>query len=164
MTKRKPPGMKSEDWVEAQIQEAQKQGEFDNLPGAGKPIPRLADPPDADWWVKDFIRREKIDADALLPPALLLRKEKERLRETVRKLRTERDVRDHIAELNKRIMDCLRDSTGPVIPVGRVDPDEVVRQWAIDRPASAAPVPTEPAVEPVASPVKKTSWWQRLFS
>jgi Domain of unknown function (DUF1992) len=159
MTERKPPGMKTEDWVEAQIQEAQNKGGFDNLPGAGKPIPHLADPPDADWWVKDFIRREKIDADALLPPALLLRKEKERLPETVRKLRTERDVRDHVAELNKRIMDCLRDSTGPVIPVGRVDPDEVVRQWALDRPAPA-PVPPEP----VAEPVRKTSWWQRLFS
>jgi Domain of unknown function (DUF1992) len=159
MTERKPPGMKTEDWVEAQIQEAQNKGGFDNLPGAGKPIPHLADPPDADWWVKDFIRREKIDADALLPPALLLRKEKERLRETVLKLRTERDVRDHVAELNKRIMDCLRDSTGPVIPVGRVDPDEVVRQWALDRPAPA-PVPPKP----VAEPVKKTSWWQRLFT
>ena len=38
MTERKPPGMKTEDWVEAQIKQAQNRGEFDNLPGAGKPI------------------------------------------------------------------------------------------------------------------------------
>jgi hypothetical protein len=59
-------------------------------------------------------------------------------------------------------MDCLRDSTGPVIPVGRVDPDEVVRQWAQDR-SEPAPAPAPVQAEPAAEPVRKTSWWQRLF-
>ena len=158
MTERKPPGMRTEDWVEAQIQHAQRQGEFDGLPGAGKPIPKLADPHDSDWWVKDFIRREKIETDALLPPAVQLRKEKEKVHETVAKLRTEREVRDYLTELNQRILVSIRDSTGPVVPVGTVDEEEVVRQWTENRPT---PRQTEPAPE---EPPAKKSIWQRLFS
>jgi hypothetical protein len=38
MTERKPPGMSFESWVDKQIREATERGEFDGLPGAGKPI------------------------------------------------------------------------------------------------------------------------------
>ncbi|NUR99301.1 MAG: DUF1992 domain-containing protein, partial [Kribbellaceae bacterium] len=31
MTERKPPGMKTQDWVEAQLKRAQLAGEFDTL-------------------------------------------------------------------------------------------------------------------------------------
>jgi len=41
-----------ESWVDKQIREAQERGDFDDLPGAGKPLPHLGDPDDADWWVK----------------------------------------------------------------------------------------------------------------
>jgi hypothetical protein len=44
MTERKPPGMRYEDWIERQIREAQERGAFDDLPGAGKPIPGLDRP------------------------------------------------------------------------------------------------------------------------
>ena len=39
MTERKPPGTSWETWIEAQIRVAREQGAFDNLPGAGKPLP-----------------------------------------------------------------------------------------------------------------------------
>ena len=38
MTDRKPPGVGFQTWVERQIREAMERGEFDNLPGKGKPI------------------------------------------------------------------------------------------------------------------------------
>ena len=161
MTERKPPSMKMEDWVEAQIKQAQQQGEFDDLAGAGKPLPKLADPHDSDWWVKDFIRREKIEADVLLPPTMQLRKEKAAIREHVQKMRTEAEVRDYLEDLNQRILVQVRDATGPVIPVGRTDEDEVMRQWREDREAFAA-AKSEPAPEP--EPAPKRSLWQRLFS
>lgn len=41
MTERKPPGTSWETWIEAQIRVAREQGAFDNLPGAGKPLPDL---------------------------------------------------------------------------------------------------------------------------
>ncbi|QNE20500.1 DUF1992 domain-containing protein [Kribbella qitaiheensis] len=161
MTERKPPSMKMNDWVEAQIKQAQKQGEFDDLAGAGKPIPKLADAHDSDWWVKDFIRREKIDAEVLLPPTMLLRKEKARIREHVHKMRTETEVRDYLEDLNQRILVQVRDATGPVIPVGRTDEDEVLRDWREDREArkTAGPEPT-----PEREAAQKRSFWQRLFS
>jgi DnaJ-like protein len=159
MTERKPPGMKTQDWVEAQIKQAQARGEFDDLPGAGKPIPKLAEPHDPDWWVKDFIRREKIETDALLPPSVQLRKEKEQLPGKLAKMRTEREVREYLQELNQRILIQIRDATGAVVPVGTVDEEYFVEQWQMDRPA---PQPRRTSAE---EPKKtKRTLWQRLFS
>ena len=39
MTERKPPGTSWETWIEAQIRVAMEDGAFENLPGAGKPLP-----------------------------------------------------------------------------------------------------------------------------
>ena len=60
MTERKPPGSSWETWIEAQIRVAREQGAFDNLPGAGKPLPYLGQEYDPDWWVKQLVRREQI--------------------------------------------------------------------------------------------------------
>jgi hypothetical protein len=158
MTERKPPGTSTQDWVEAQIRRAQNAGEFDGLPGAGKPLTKLAEPHDPDWWVKDFIRREQIETDALLPPAVLLRKEKQQVYEKVRGMRRAAEVRDYLADLNQRILINIRDSTGPVVPVGTVDEEAILAQWRSEQPDPAA----QPAPEP--EPAPKKSLWQRLFS
>ena len=60
MTERKPPGVSWESWFEEQIRQAQEEGAFENLPGAGKPLPDLEESYDPDWWVKKLIRREKV--------------------------------------------------------------------------------------------------------
>jgi hypothetical protein len=162
MTERKPPSMEINDWVEAQITQAQHRGEFENLAGAGKPLPKLADPHDSDWWVKDFIKREKIEADALLPPTMLLRKEKAAIREKVAKMRTETEVREYVEDLNKRILLQVRDATGPVIPVGKTDEDAVLEQWREDREELRIARAEAKVQEP--EPAPKRSFWQRLFS
>src|SRR5687767_2872407 len=59
-------------WVDLQVRRAMERGEFDDLPGQGKPIEDLGVEHDPDWWVKKLVEREKI---ALLPPAIALRKE-----------------------------------------------------------------------------------------
>jgi hypothetical protein len=160
MTERKPPGMKFETWIEKQIREAEDRGAFENLRGAGKPIPGLGGPQEEQWWVKNYIRREQLDIDPLLPTPVLLRKEIERLPETVRKLRTEQQVRDTVADLNQRIMDWWRDGTGPQIHVGRVNADRVVEQWLTDRPAPVQAPVQDGSGDPRAEP---TSWWRRLL-
>lgn len=159
MTERKPPGMKTEDWVEAQIKQAQNRGEFDNLPGAGKPIPKLAKAHDPDWWVKDFIRREQIEADVLLPVSVQLRKEKEQLPDKLGRMRRESEVRDYLQDLNKRILIQIRDATGAVVPVGTVDEEALVEQWLLDRPSANA----RPSIEPEQPTKVRRSLWQRLF-
>ncbi len=50
-----------ESMVERRIREAMERGEFENLPGAGKPIPDLDQPEDELAWVKRWMKREGID-------------------------------------------------------------------------------------------------------
>ena len=69
MTERKPPGASWELWTEAQIRVAMEQGAFDNLPGAGKPIPISGQEYDLLWWVKQFVQREQISFRAAIAPA-----------------------------------------------------------------------------------------------
>lgn len=74
MTERKPLGTSFESWVDRQIREASERGEFDNLPGSGKPIPDVDESYDELWWVKQKMRRENL---SYLPPTLALRKRAE---------------------------------------------------------------------------------------
>jgi hypothetical protein len=46
--------------AENRIRQAIEEGHFDNLPGHGQPIPDIDEPYDPDWWVKQWIRREKV--------------------------------------------------------------------------------------------------------
>ncbi len=43
-------------WVDQQVRVAMAKGEFDNLPGAGKPIRDLGGEHDLDWWVQEADR------------------------------------------------------------------------------------------------------------
>lgn len=139
MVERKPLRATFESWVETQIRGAYERGEFENLEGAGKPIPaRDGD----DWWVRGYLEREGLSADDLLPEPLRLRKDIERLGDVVRGARTEREVRDEVAGLNRRIAAWLRNPSGPQVPIRRVDADEVVERWRIER-STAPPVEVE---------------------
>ena len=57
-------------WVDLQIQQAMARGEFDDLPGTGRPLTDLGSSHDRDWWLKKLIEREQITG--VLPPALAL--------------------------------------------------------------------------------------------
>jgi len=45
--------------AERQIREAMEQGEFDDLPGSGKPLPDIGSVYDPAWWAKQYIGRER---------------------------------------------------------------------------------------------------------
>ena len=137
MTERKPPDVGFESWIDRQIREAADRGEFDNLPGAGKPIPGQGRPDDELWWVREYVRREGLPSDALLPASLRLRKEVESLPETVGGLRTEQAVREVVHQLNRRILDWLRMPSGPQVHLLPVDVDGVVAKWRAAREAAA---------------------------
>lgn len=146
MTERKPAGMGFETWIDRQIRQAQERGDFDDLPGAGKPLPGLDRPFSVEQWAVDKARREGLDTEAMLPEPLRLRKEVDRLPDTVRELRSEREVRDLVTDLNRRIAETLRRPSELPIVVRRVDPDAVVEQWRDVRPRAAGPaVPPRPA-------------------
>jgi hypothetical protein len=116
-----------ESMIEKQIREAQERGEFDGLPGAGKPIPGIDAPHDELWWVKDKLRRENV---SYLPPSLALRKEVAEIADCVAGERTEGAVRRVVADLNDRIDSATRvPLDGPPVVLRRLDADEVVRAW-----------------------------------
>ncbi|MGC5626974.1 DUF1992 domain-containing protein [Georgenia sp. Z1344] len=173
MTQRKPPEMPTGSWVDQLIREAQERGEFDNLPGTGKPLPDI-DQTDEDWWIRRKLRDENLPSDALLPPVLVLRKELAELPRAVRTLPTEEAVRERVAELNHRVAEWIRMPSGPVLPVGRADVEEIVRGWRDARQgrsgegsADGAAVHGEPVPDddkPEAregSGVRRRRWWKR---
>ena len=127
MTERKPAGTSWETWVEAQIRVAMEDGAFDNLPGAGKPLPNFGQEYDPLWWQKHLVQREQITA---LPPSLeLLRKVQEELA-TIERLHDEATVRRRIDALNVEIAKVNATvMEGPPTRLGRLDVDQVVAQW-----------------------------------
>jgi Domain of unknown function (DUF1992) len=160
MTERKPPEVSFETWVDKEIRLARERGDFDNLPGEGKPLPGASGSDDELWWVKNYIRREGLSSEALLPTPLRLRREIERLPDTVRDLGSERMVRDVVDQLNLRIVDWLRAPVGPHVRIGPVDADEVVRRWRADRAASPSAEKAHPATTDDKLP--RTRWWRRI--
>src|SRR5688572_9080829 len=124
MTARKPPNMGWESWVEAQIREAQERGEFDNLEGAGKPLPGIDDPPDDLWWVKKLLKREEL---AITPPTLGLRKAREDLMDNLGRLKSEDAVRAAVTELNAKIREVnAKPTSGPPSTLMPLDVERVV--------------------------------------
>lgn len=120
--------MPVEDWVERQIREAQERGAFDDLPGAGKPLPRRTG--DVMEWVAEKLRAENSDTTSLLPPSLALRKEIEDLPTRLAKVRSEAKVREIVADLNRRIrQEILIPRAGPPLLVRPVDVEEAVEAW-----------------------------------
>jgi len=129
----------SESWIDAQIRKAEERGDFDDLPGSGKPIPGLGRRQDPNWWLKDYLKREKLEPP--LPEPLALRKEIERLPETLATERSEQVVRQIVELLNSRIKDALRRQTeGPLIRIRAVDVEQTVADWRSRRESEGLPV------------------------
>ena len=153
MTERKPRGVSFESWVEKQIREARERGSFDDLPGAGRPLPPAAS--DELAWVRDKVKREGLPVAALLPPALAVAKEVEDLPEVLARLRSEERVRAVVLELNGRIDAARRaPAVGPPVRTGLLDVEEVVAGWR----ASLPPPVVAPLVE--TAPARRR-WWRR---
>ncbi len=148
MTERKPPDLSFTSWIDRQINEAAERGAFDNLPGSGKPLPKRNDADAAQAWLRDYARREGVPAEDLLPTPLRLRKEIERLTGSVGDLRSEQEVRDVVADLNRRIIQWRRVPEGPPIYLPLVDADTLVSRWREGQPPGPPPGPPRPSPHP----------------
>jgi hypothetical protein len=159
MTERKPSGMSFTSWIDQQIQEAEDRGAFENLPGAGQPLPNRGEADDGLAWVRDKLKKEGVSADELLPTPLKLRKQRQRLAEGVPELRSEQDVRDAVAELNHRIMEWRRIPLGPPIFVPLVNEEEMLERWRDAHPAPASPA--DPSLQRETAKQPRPRWWRR---
>jgi Domain of unknown function (DUF1992) len=139
MTERKPPGMSFTSWIDQQISEAQQRGAFDNLPGAGQPLPKRREADDGQAWLREYLRREGVSTDELLPTPLKLRKEIEALAEAAPGLSSEQEVRDVAGELNRRIVAWRRIPLGPPIFVPLVNTEAMVARWREAHPVAPQP-------------------------
>jgi hypothetical protein len=114
--------------VENAIQQAIRRGDFDNLPGAGKPLENLTGTHDPDWWIRRKIERERLTG--LGPPALTLRTENEQLEAKLDATGSEARVREILHDFNKRVIEARRQLQGgpPVVTPTR-DVDAEVVHW-----------------------------------
>lgn len=161
--------------VDRAIREAQERGEFDNLPGQGRPLPPI-NPHDADWFVRALAQREQLDFTGALPPALALRKEAAAFPESLADLASEESVRAVLEDFNDRVRrDRLRPAEGPLPPMlaPTVDVEEVLRRWRTMRESASAGagMPHRPVSstahrpggqgKPVERPGVIRRWWQQ---
>jgi hypothetical protein len=127
MTERKPASTSWETWIEAQIRVAREQGAFDNLPGAGKPLPNLGQEYDPEWWVKQLVKREQV---SILPPSLELLRKVEKELAAIDKLQDEAAVRNRITALNAEIAKVNATvMEGPPTRLSTLDVDKAVARW-----------------------------------
>ena len=123
-------------WVDLQVRRSIERGDFDDLPGAGKPL-KLPAQHDPDWWVKGLIEREKISGVA--PPAIGLRREDAELEATIDREVREEGVRRVVDEFNRRVIEARRQlQGGPPVVTRLRDADTEVRAWRERRAAAAA--------------------------
>jgi len=152
MTERKPAGMSFESWVESQISRAAARGDFENLPGAGKPLPRRSAADDSYEWVVQKARKENLDLLGMLPPGLALRRERDDLPRRVEALPSEAAVRMLAEDFNDRVQAFWRtpqESRWSPVP-GLADVEALVEHWHRTRPEEVAvpPPPADASPEP----------------
>ena len=147
-------------WVDQQVRVAMAKGEFDNLPGAGKPIKDLGSQHDPDWWLKKLVEREQI---ALLPPSVQLRKEDAELDDRLDTLNVEAEVRREVEDFNGRVIAArYRPPEGPPLITMPRDVEEEVARWRERRTAlRARQAEAVRARQADPAPTPRRRWWRR---
>lgn len=158
--------------VESALDRAIKRGDFDDLPGLGKPLTGLHGSSDPDWWIKQKMNSEGINGVA--PAAFQLRKENAVLEDTVDAFTEESDVRDYLAGFNARVREAVMDlREGPPVFTPPRDVEKEVAAWRRRRNAKkndsvTEAEPGDPEAEPEDQPADPESvgsprrWWNRF--
>ncbi|MDQ1131233.1 DUF1992 domain-containing protein [Microbacterium sp. SORGH_AS_0888] len=144
---RRPTARDRAMYVETVIQQAIRRGDFDDLPGSGKPIEGLGDHHDPDWWIRRKIRNEQLTG--LGPPALMLRVEHAEFAERTDAFSREADVREYVEDFNRRVVEARRQLLGgPPVVTPTHDVGAEVAAWRERRTARAAAARDDPIEEP----------------
>ena len=116
--------------VENRIREAYEAGEFDDLPGFGRPIEGLDDR-DPNWWIKRKLKAENL---SVLPAVLDARLARERTLEALAALPTESAVRQRLLRLNEQIRRALHAPQDvPPGDLALVDIEAALADWRRSR-------------------------------
>jgi Domain of unknown function (DUF1992) len=151
------------EYVDLQIKQAMERGDFDNLPGAGKPIKNLGTQHDPNWWVKQLIEREKITG--VLPAALQLRKDDAELDATLDRHTAESEVRRELEEFNARVMKARYTPVeGPPLITMPRDVEAAIDAWRERRLARRREAAARKAAAPGPAPDRpepRRRWFRR---
>ena len=143
-------------WVDLQVQQSIQRGEFDDLPGAGKPIKNLDRDHDPDWWVKQLVERERI---VVLPRSVQLRKDDAELDALLDTQTTEDGARRIVEEFNERVIAARYGAPeGPPLITMPRDVDTTLDAWRERRAARAEAARADVRRREDA---RKRRWWQR---
>lgn len=124
---RKRPDESWESFADRRIREAQESGEFENLPGFGRPIPGLDRPLDDNWWIRDKLKREEL---SVLPPILEVRLKIEKTLAELPEMTTEQAVRRRLEDLNAEIRSAhYSHIPGPAAGATPVDVERLIEDW-----------------------------------
>lgn len=146
-------------WVDEQLRVAMERGDFDDLPGAGKPIKDLGQSHDPNWWLKRLVERENI---TVLPASLQLRKDDAELDGRLDALAVEKEVRREVEDFNARVIRARytpADGTPPLITMPR-DVEDTVSSWRARRAARVAEQSARRVTAEASRPPRRR-WWQR---
>ena len=130
MTERKPMGMTFDSWIDRQIDQSIKRGEFDHLPGKGKPLSGVDEPYDPDWWLKEKLKHENLD---ITPDTLVARRTVERWLESYLDTPTLPAVQRQIEKLNETIQVANTTDLGPLLPQPLLDVERLSSEWLRNR-------------------------------
>lgn len=146
-------------FIETAIQQAIRRGEFDNLPGAGKPLEKLGTHHDPDWWIRRKIETENLTG--LGPPALSLRVENLELDGQLDLEPSEARVREILDDFNRRVVNARRQLQGgpPVVTPPR-DVEVEVRAWR-ERRAAHTEAAQQPDTAAETSAPRRRKWFRR---
>jgi hypothetical protein len=146
--------------VEISIQQAMRRGDFDGLPGAGKPIAGLGGTHDPNWWIRRKIEREQLTG--LGPPALTLRTEDKGLSARLDAAASERAVREILEDFNARVIEARRQLLGgpPVVTPVR-DVEAEVAAWHERRSRRLREAERLRELERERDAAERVSWFRR---
>jgi len=113
--------------VEKKIQEAMDRGEFDNLPGAGKPV-HIEPPPVRNedlWWALKILKQANF-----VPDEVRWRKRIDELRDRMYSVADEQQLRQIVRELNELIVRLNTMGTNRIpTTLSPFDEEEVVAEF-----------------------------------
>jgi hypothetical protein len=124
---KKPKGMSWQSWSDALYSRAQAEGAFENLPGAGKPIPGLEGNYDENWWLRQKLKREDL---TIVPETTVFKRQLPEELERIGRMRYESQVREKLKELNAQIRELNTSAgSGPPLNLSEFDVEAAVAKW-----------------------------------
>lgn len=122
--------------AESKIAEALREGQFDDLPGLGQPIPDLDEGWDETRWLREKLKAENLRA---MPPAWAIRRWAGEESAKLLEIDDESVLRKRIEAFNAELVNRMRNVLwGPPVDVAPIDVEAIIASRRA-RPSASSP-------------------------